>query len=100
MIRIDRSGGIDHSKSNNSKERMFCHYCFLNHGLKFQDSACNGCHNFTMLSVSISDIVIIVIKNVDYRCIILDISKSEAINSLETLCLKIVGIHKKYCLKF
>ena len=36
-----------------------------------------------MLSVSISVIVIISVKNVDYRCIIYNISKSEATNLLK-----------------
>ena len=36
------------------------------------------CHH--MLSVDISDIAIITVKDVHYRCIIHDISKSEAIN--------------------
>ena len=48
-----------------------------------------------MLSININDIVIITVKNVDYRCIIHKISKFEAITLL-----KIVGIYKKYCLKF
>ena len=33
-----------------------------------------------MLSVNISDVTIITVKNVDYRCITHSISKSEAIN--------------------
>ena len=37
-----------------------------------------------MLSVNISDITIIAIKNVAYRCIIHNISKAEAINLLES----------------
>ena len=37
----------------------------FNHGVKFQDSVCNGCHDLTMLSVNISDIAIITAKNVD-----------------------------------
>ena len=42
---------------------MICHYCFLNHGFKFQDSRLhNGCHDLTMLSVNISNIAIITIK--------------------------------------
>ena len=41
-----------------------------------------------MLSVNISDIAIITVKNVDYRCIIHNISKSEAINLLESSVLK------------
>ena len=62
--RTDISGGIDLTKSNNSKECMMCHYWFFNHGFEFQDSLCNGCHDLTMLSVNISDTVIIAIKNV------------------------------------
>ena len=40
-----------------------------------------------MLSVNISDIAIITVKNLDYRCIIHDISKSEAINMLKNYIL-------------
>ena len=86
--RIDRSEEIDPTKSNRSKECIICHYWFLNRGFKFQDSVCNGCNDLTMLSVNISGIVIITIKNVDYYCIIHNISKSEAINLLENSVLK------------
>ena len=61
---------------------MICHYWFFNNGIIFQDSVCNGCHDLTMRSVNISDITIITIKNVDYHCIIYNISKSEGINLL------------------
>ena len=84
--RIDISQGIDLVKSNNSKECMICH-CFLNHGFEFQDSVCNGCHDLAMLSVNISAIAIITIKNVDYRCIIHN-SKSEEINLLKNSMLE------------
>ena len=40
--RIDLSKGIDLS---NSKECMIHPYWLFNHGFKFQDSICNGCHN-------------------------------------------------------
>ena len=89
--RIDISEGIDPTKSKRSKECMICHYWFFNHGFKFQDSVCNGCHDLTMLSVNISDIAIITVKNVDYRCIIHNISKSEAINLLENYVLEDCG---------
>ena len=36
-----------------------------------------------MLCLNISDITIITVKNIDYRCIMYNISKSEAINWLE-----------------
>ena len=61
---------------------MICHYWIFNDGFKFQDSACNGYHDLTMLSVNISDTAIITVKNIDYRCIIHNISKSEASNLL------------------
>ena len=77
--RIDISEGIYPTKSNYSKECMICHDRFFNHEFKFQDSECNGCHDLTMLHVNISDIAIITIKNVYYRCVIHTMSKSEVI---------------------
>ena len=78
---------------------MICRYWFFNHGLKFQDFVCNGCHNLTMLIVNISYIAIITIKNVDYRCIIHNINKSEAINLLKKYVLENREyVYKKYCL--
>ena len=85
--RIYSSEGIDVAKSNNKKEYMVCHYSFFNHGLRIQDSACNGCHDLTMLCLNISDIAIITVKGVDYRCIIHDISKSEPIHLLQNFVL-------------
>ena len=79
----DISKGTDLAKINKSKEGIICHYFFFNHGFKFQDSVCNGCHDLTMLGVNISDIAIITVKNVDYCCIIHNISKYEGINLLK-----------------
>ena len=63
--RVDISEGNDLAKSNNNKECMICHYFFFNHGrFKFQDSLCNGCHDLTMLTINISNIAIITVKNV------------------------------------
>ena len=73
---------------------MICHYRFLSHGFKFQDSVCNGCHGLTVLTFDIRNIAIITIKNVDYHCIIHNISRSKAINIKNILCLLIVGIYK------
>ena len=81
--RTDTSEGIDPTKSNNSKEGMVCHNWFFHHGFKFQDSLCNGCHDLRILCLNISDIAIIINKNIDYRCIIHNISRSEATNSLK-----------------
>ena len=80
---------------------MICHYFFFNDGFKFQDYVCNGCHDLTMLSVKISNIAIITVKNIDYRCIIFNISKSEAINLLKNSVLENPGhIWKNIVLNF
>ena len=100
MLYYDRIGIsklTDLAKSNNNKECMICHFWFLNDGFKFQISVCNGCHDLTMSSVNISDIAIIVGKNVDYLCIIYNISKSEATNLLKDSVLEDRGYIKKLC---
>ena len=62
---------------------MICHYYFFNQGFEFQDYVINGWHDLKILCLNISDITIITVKNVDYRCIIHNISKPEAINLLK-----------------
>ena len=89
--RISISEGIDLAKSNNSKECMIWHYFFFNHGFEFQYSVCNGCHDLSMLCLNIRDIVIITVKNVDYRCIMYNITNSDAINLLENSVLDDCG---------
>ena len=80
--RIAISKGIDLVESNNSKECMIYHCWFFNHGLNF-NYVFNGCHDLTMLIVNISDTAISTVKNVDYCCIIHNISKFEVVNLLE-----------------
>ena len=71
---------------------MIFHYLFFNHGFKFLDSAWNGCHDLTILSVNKRDIAIITISNTtiitDYHRIIHNISKSEANNLLKNSVLE------------
>ena len=62
-------------------------FWFFNHGLESQVFICNGHHDLKMLCVNISDIAIVIVTGVDYRCIIHDINKSEAIHSLENFVL-------------
>ena len=56
---------------------MICHYFFFKHGFQFQEYVCNGCHDFSMLCLNISNIAIIIVKNVDYRCIIIILGNLE-----------------------
>ena len=73
--RINITEGTDPAKVNNSKECMVCHYWVFNHGFRFEDSVCNGCHDLKMLCSTISNIANITVKGVDYCCNIHDISK-------------------------
>ena len=81
--RIDLRERIDVAGTNNSKECIIFPYWFFNHRFKFQGSVLNGCHYLTMLCLNVSDTAIITVKGVNYRCIVHDISKSEAIHRLE-----------------
>ena len=74
---IDTSKEIDFAKSNNSKKCVICHYWIFNHGFKFQSYVCNGCHDLTMFSLNLSNVAVITVKNVGYRCIIYDINLLE-----------------------
>ena len=69
--RIEISEGIDINKTSASKECDICHYWyFLNKEFKFQPYVCNKCHDTLMMSMNLSDIVILTIKGSYYCCII------------------------------
>ena len=82
--RIDVSEGIDVNKTSASKECDICHYWyFLNYNFKFQTNVCNRCHDLSMMSINLSDIIpILNIKCSNYHCVISLISKNEAIKLL------------------
>ena len=88
--KIKLSERTDVGKSNNSKECMICHYWYFNHWLNFQNSVCNGGHDFLMLYLNISNITIITVKRI-HHWIIHNISKSDAINLLENPMLDDLG---------
>ena len=70
---FDLSEEIDLAESM-FKNVWFAIIVFLNHEFEFQDCGCNGCYDLTMLSVNTSKIAIIIIKNVDYRCIFITLA--------------------------
>ena len=89
MIYYDRndvSEGIDVNKTSKSKESDICHYWhFLNKGFRFQLNVCNGCYDLVMMSINLSNIVVLNIESADYCCIVSGINKSEAINLLQNI---------------
>ena len=65
--------------------RYLSQLVFLDKVLKIQLYVCNGYHDVLMMSMNLSDITILNINSVDYRCSINEISKSEAINVMQNI---------------
>ena len=84
--RINVSEGIDINKTSVSKKCDICHYWyFLEREFQFQNYVCNGCHDVLMISMNLSNIAILKIYGVDYRCIIIGISKIEATKLMQNI---------------
>ena len=58
---------------------------------EFQNSVCNGCHDLTVLCLTLSNIAIVIVKGVDDHCIIHSINKSDTIYLLENSVLDDCG---------
>ena len=87
--RIDISEGIDINKTNKSKECMLCYYWYIKDvGYIFQPYLCNGCHAITY---DLKNIAILNAKGIDYRCILWNISRDEAVNRLNNSVLEDKG---------
>ena len=87
MIYYDRIGVSERTDINKTSESKECDICYywhlLNKGYKFQTNVCNGCYDWLMMSMNLSNIAILNIKSDDYCCIISKIRKSEAINLMQ-----------------
>ena len=91
--RIDVSEGIEINKTNKSKEWMLCHYWYFKDlRYKFQPYLCNECHAVSILAYELKSIAILNAKDIDYRCILWDISRDEAVNKLNNSVLEDKGV--------
>ena len=82
-IKINVSEGIDISKSNKSKECLISHYWYFKDvGYKCEPYVCNGCYDISMMAYELENISILNLKGVNYRCIIWNMTKNDAINRL------------------
>ena len=71
------SEGIDVNKTSKSKECNICHYYhFSDRGLTFQPNVCNGCHDLLMMSMKLSCVNILDIKDFDYRVLLSELAKT------------------------
>ena len=61
--KIDITEGIDLSKTNKSKECMFCHYWYyLNKNFSYGPFTCDGCYDIVQRSTDFKNITIIYVK--------------------------------------
>ena len=67
-------------KQLNKKDLLFG---TIDKGLKFQPDAYNRCYDVLMMSVKLNDIAILSIQGVYYNCIIIAVSKIDAVNLLQ-----------------
>ena len=78
--KINISEGIDVNKTSESKGCGLCHYWFFKDiGFKFEEYVCNGCHDLLTMTNSLKDIAILSAKGDTFRCILMGISKNEAL---------------------
>ena len=81
--KIDVSEGIDVNKTSASKECEYYHYWFFKDvGFKFEEHVCNGCHNLLTMAHSLKNIAILSAKGATFGCLLMGISKNEALKRL------------------
>ena len=72
---------------------MNCHYWYFKDiGYKYEPYFCNGCHDLLMVVYDLKDFMIINIKDVDYRCYVFNMNKTDAIKLLNNSCLDNKGV--------
>ena len=84
--KIDVSEGSDVNKRSASKECELFHYWFFKDiGFKFEEHVCNGCHDLLTMAYSLKAIDILSAKDATFRCLLMGISKTEALKKLNNL---------------
>ena len=81
--KIDVSEGIDVNKASASKECELFHYWFFKDiGFKCEEPVCNGCHDLLTMAYSLKNIAKLSAKGATFRCLLMGISKNEALKKL------------------
>ena len=77
--KIDVSEGVHVNKTSASKECELCHTIDF---FKSEERVCNGCHGLLTMTYSLKNIAILGAKGATFRCLLMGISKSEALKRL------------------
>ena len=54
---------------------------FKDVGFKFEEHVCNGCHDLLTMAYSLKNIAILSTKGATFRCLLMGISKNEALKN-------------------
>ena len=73
--KIDVSQGIDVNKT-------FSLLVFKDVGFKFEEHACNKCHDLLTMAYSLKNIATLSAKGTTFRCLLMGISKNEGLKRL------------------
>ena len=81
--KINVSEGIDVNKTSASKEWELCHYWFFKDiRFEFEEHIRNKCHDLLTIAHSLKDTAILSAKGATFRCILMSISKNQALKRL------------------
>ena len=62
---------------------MVCHYWYFKDiDYKFEPHVCNKCYDISMMAYELKNIAIVIVKGIDYRCVLWNMTKNDAINML------------------
>ena len=72
---------------------MLSHYWYFKDvGFECKPHACSKCHDLLMTAYKLKNIAIVNAKGADFRCILLGISRDEAVNRLNNSVFEDKGI--------
>ena len=72
---------------------MICHYWYFKDiDYKYEPYVCNKCHGLSMVAYELKNIAILNVKGVDYRCVLWNMTKNDAINVLNNYWLDNKGV--------
>ena len=90
--RIGISDRIDPDESDKSNECLICSYWyFLSGNFNFEKYFCNDCHDISMIAYESENIVILNVKDVDYRCLLWGVFEKEAVKLMNNSILDDTG---------
>ena len=90
---FDVSEGISVNKTSASKKYELCHYWYFKDiGFKCEEHVCNGCHDLLTMAHSLKNIVLLSTEGATFRCLLMGISKNEALKKLNNSVTYDIGV--------